>query len=73
MAEHYLETYSDPDLGTIAVIRDGKNGPIISTGADRPTTCHNHGDTPVAAQCAEHDAWVDWARCSPGWTDPSDR
>ena len=29
----YLETYFDPDFGTIAAVREGKDGPIIATAA----------------------------------------
>lgn len=48
MNEH-LETFFDPDFGTIAVVRDGKDGPIIASAAD-----DGHGTIIDEIQIHEH-------------------
>lgn len=51
----YLETYFDPDFGTIAVVRDGKDGPIVASAAD-----NGHGLIIDEIQIFEHGFLIHW-------------
>lgn len=74
MTTQYLDIISDPDLGTIAAIRDGgPDGPIVTVSVEPVRPVHNHGDYPQAAYIVERQVVAEWAKDSPGWTDPSDR